>query len=324
MNITELAEKIAEGYRVTGEDDLSLFLTCDLEELCAGADRIREHYCGNKVDLCTIINGKSGKCSEDCKYCAQSAHNQTGCEVYPFLPTEKIVETALENEREGVDRFSIVTSGRRLSDTDFEKALDAYRAMKERCRLSLCASHGLLSAEQFRRLREAGVTSYHANIETSRRYFPYICTTHTYDEKINTIKQAQAEGLCVCSGGIIGMGETWEDRLDMALSLAGLGIESIPINALTPIPGTPFEKLPTLSEDDIRRTVAFFRFLNPTANIRLAAGRSLMENNGMRAFCGGASATITGNMLTTSGSTTAGDKAMLRQLNRDVTPEYLK
>lgn len=317
-NITELAVQIINGRRMTREDDLTLFLTCNLEELCEGADRIREYYCGEKVDLCTIINGRSGKCGEDCKYCAQSVHNHTNCEVYDFLDSEEIIQEALNNEEEGVDRFSIVTSGRALSGEDFEKALDVYRQMKERCKISLCASHGFLTREQFRRLREAGVESYHHNIETSRRYFPHICTTHTYDDKIATIKIAQEEGLCVCSGGIIGMGETWEDRLDMAISLAELGIESIPINALMPILGTPLEHLPLLSEDDILRTVAFFRYINPEANIRLAAGRKLMENNGEKAFKSGASASITGNMLTTAGSTIASDRALLKGMGRKV------
>lgn len=317
-NIKELADQIINGRRITREDDLSLFLICDLEELCEGADRIRKYYCGEKVDLCTIINGRSGKCGEDCKYCAQSVHNHTNCEVYDFLDSEEIIQEALNNEEEGVDRFSIVTSGRALSGEDFEKALGAYCQMKERCKISLCASHGFLTREQFRRLREAGVESYHHNIETSRRYFPHICTTHTYDDKIATIKLAQEEGLCVCSGGIIGMGETWEDRLDMAISLAELGIESIPINALMPIPGTPLEHLPLLTEDDILRTVAFFRYINPEANIRLAAGRKLMKNNGEKAFKSGASASITGNMLTTAGSTIASDRALLKSMGRKV------
>ena len=317
-NIKELADQIINGRRMTREDDLALFLTCDLEELCEGADRIREYYCGEKVDLCTIINGRSGKCGEDCKYCAQSVHNHTNCEVYDFLDSEVIIQEALNNEEEGIDRFSIVTSGRAFSGEDFEKALDAYRQMKEKCKISLCASHGFLTREQFRRLREAGVESYHHNIETSRRYFPHICTTHTYDDKIATIKIAQEEGLCVCSGGIIGMGEIWEDRLDMAISLAELGIESIPINALMPIPGTPLEHLPLLTEEDILRTVAFFRFINPEANIRLAAGRKLMENNGEKAFQSGASASITGNMLTTAGSTIASDRALLKGMGRKV------
>lgn len=319
-----LAKEIIEGKRLGRADNLSVFLNCDLQELCDGADMIREHFCGEKVDLCTIINGKSGKCSENCKYCAQSAHHKTQIQEYDYLPLEEIVKTALDNESQGVDRFAIVTAGRGLSDKDFETTIKAYKEMKKRCKLSLCASHGFLTKEQFHILREAGVESYHENIETSKRFFPYICTTHTYEQKIESIKLAKAEGFCVCSGGIIGMGETWEDRLDMAVSLAELGIESIPINALMPIKGTPLENYETLSEEDILRTIAFFRYINPTANIRLAAGRCLMENDGEKAFRSGASATITGNMLTTSGSTIESDKKMLLMMERDIIPEYLK
>lgn len=324
MDLKKLADDIINGKRLTRKDDLSFFIDCELDALLEGADKIREYFCGDKVDLCTIINGRSGRCGEDCKYCAQSAHNHTNCEVYDFLPKEKILAEALANEKEGVDRFAIVTAGRNLSGEDFEKAIDAYETMHKECKLDLCASLGFLTKEQFHRLHEAGVTSYHDNIETSRRNFPNICTTHTYDEKIATIKAAQEEGFCVCSGGIIGMGETWEDRLDMAVSLAELGIMSIPINALMPIPGTPLENLEQLSENDILRTIAFFRYINPEANVRLAAGRALITNDGEAAFSGGASATITGNMLTTSGSTIESDKKLLSGMGRDVTPEYMK
>lgn len=324
MDLKKLADDIINGKRLTRDEDLSFFIDCDLNELSEGADKIRKYFCGDKVDLCTIINGRSGRCGEDCKYCAQSIHNHTNCEVYDFLPKEKIIKEALSNEKEGVDRFAIVTAGRNLSGEDFEKALDVYETMHKECKLDLCASLGFLTKEQFHRLHEAGVISYHDNIETSRRNFPNICTTHTYDEKIETIKMAQKEGFCVCSGGIIGMGETWEDRLDMAVSLAELGIMSIPINALMPIPGTPLENVEQLSEKDILRTIAFFRYINPEANIRLAAGRALITNDGEAAFSGGASATITGNMLTTSGSTIESDKKLLSGMGRDVTPEYLK
>ena len=324
MDLKKLADDIINGKRLTRKDDLSFFIDCELDALLEGADKIREYFCGDKVDLCTIINGRSGRCGEDCKYCAQSAHNHTNCEVYDFLPKEKILAEALANEKEGVDRFAIVTAGRSLSGEDFEKAIDAYETMHKEFKLDLCASLGFLTKEQFHRLHEAGVTSYHDNIETSRRNFPNICTTHTYDEKIATIKAAQEEGFCVCSGGIIGMGETREDRLDMAVSLAELGIMSIPINALMPIPGTPLENLEQLSENDILRTIAFFRYINPEANVRLAAGRALITNDGEAAFSGGASATITGNMLTTSGSTIESDKKLLSGMGRDVTPEYMK
>lgn len=323
MNALILAQEIIDGRRITREDDLSFFLTCDLNELCEGADRIRAHFIGDKVDLCSIINGRSGRCPEDCKYCAQSAHHHTDCEVYDFLPEETIVETCKLHESEGVDRFSIVTAGRALTGTDFDKAIHAFETMHRECKIDLCASMGFLNEEQLHRLHEAGVTSYHHNIETSRRNFPNICTTHTYDQKIETLKKVKAEGMCACSGGIIGMGETWEDRLDMAISLAELGIDSIPINALMPIKGTPLEGLPQLTEAEILRTVAFFRYINPTANIRLAAGRALLTNDGERAFQSGASASITGNMLTTAAcATIRSDRQMLEALGRDVTPDY--
>lgn len=325
MNMMTLAEEIIAGRRICRSDDLSVFLTCDLKELCEGADRIRSYFVGEKVDLCSIINGRSGRCPEDCKYCAQSAHHHTNCEVYDFLPEDKILEACKMNESEGVDRFSIVTAGRALTGSEFQKAIHAFETMHAECKIDLCASMGFLNAEQLHQLHEAGVTSYHHNIETSRRNFPNICTTHTYDQKIETLKLVKAEGMCACSGGIIGMGETWEDRLDMAISLAELGIDSIPLNALMPIPGTPLENLPPLSEDDILRTIAFFRYINPEANIRLAAGRALLTNDGELAFQSGASASITGNMLTTAAcATIRSDKQMLQALGRDVTPDYLK
>ena len=325
MDAITLAQEIIDGRRITRDDDLSFFLTCDLDELCKGADMIREEFVGNKVDLCSIINGRSGKCPEDCKYCAQSAHNHTDCEVYDFLPEEKILEACKMNESEGVDRFSIVTAGKALTGEEFDTAVHAYETRKNECHIDLCASLGFLSAEQLHRLHEAGVTSYHHNIETSKRNFPNICTTHTYEMKIETLKKVKAEGMYACSGGIIGMGETWEDRLDMAVSLAEVGVDSIPINALMPIPGTPLEGLGRLTEPEILRTIAFFRYINPKADIRLAAGRALLTNDGELAFRSGASATITGNMLTTAAcATIRTDRKLLEDMGRDVTPEYWK
>lgn len=325
MNPLTLAQEIINGRRIGREDDLSFFLTCELEELCEGADKIREHFIGDKVDLCSIINGRSGRCPEDCKYCAQSVHHHTSCEIYSFLPEEEILDACRLNEREGVDRFSIVTSGNALTGEEFEKAVHACETIHKECKIALCASMGFLDEDQLHRLHQAGVTSYHHNIETSKRNFPNICTTHTYAQKIETLKKVMAEGMCACSGGIIGMGETWEDRLDMAVSLSELGITSIPINALIPIPGTPLEGEPRLTEDDILRTIAFFRYINPLANIRLAAGRALLTEDGRTAFRSGASATITGNMLTTVAcATIRSDRKMLADLGRDVTPAYSK
>lgn len=323
MDMIKLAEEIIAGRRLTRQDDLHIFLTCDLEELCQGADQIRQACVGEHVDLCAIISGRSGSCPENCKFCAQSAHHHTDCQTHGLLPLEDFLAAAQLHEQEGVHRFSIVTSGRSLSGKEFDAVIKAYEAMRDNCQIDLCASMGFLTAEQLHRLHEAGVTSYHHNIETSRRNFPNICTTHTYDMKIETLKLVKAEGMCACSGGIIGMGETWEDRLDMAISLAELGIDSIPINALMPIPGTPLEHLPRITEADILRTIAFFRYINPEANIRLGAGRALITNDGETAFQSGASATITGNMLTTAAKATIrSDMAMLEALGRDVTPPY--
>ena len=245
---------------------------------------------------------------------ARIASHKTGIDEYGFLPKEEIYRHALANQNAGVNRFSIVTSGRALTGVDFDKAIEAYELMNDKLTIDLCASHGILNREQFRRLRAAGVKSYHHNIETSRRFFPSICTTHSYDDRIHTIKLAQSEGLDVCSGGIIGMGETWDDRIDMAIELAELGIQSIPINALMPVKGTKLENRPKLGAEEILRTIAIFRLINPTANIRLAAGRKLLPGNGATAFVFGASASITGDMLTTSGTTIVDDMKLLEAL----------
>ena len=317
MTITELTDKIInEGYRITRENlDKELLLHADLEEMLDCAGKLQKRYCGNLVDFCSIINGRSGRCSENCKYCAQAACNHTGIDEYDFLPKEKIFAAAKANQDAGVNRFAIVTAGRALKGKDFDKAIEAYKEMHAKLKINLCASMGFIDADQFRRLKEAGVTSYHHNIETSRRNFPNICTTHTFEDKIRTIKIAQEAGLCVCSGGIIGMGEDWDDRFDMALTLAELGIESIPINALMPIKGTPLQDMPQISAEDVARTFAIFRFINPTANIRMAAGRGILPESGATVMGRGASASITGNMLTTAGAATiTSDMQMLKEL----------
>ena len=313
-SVAELAQKIINGHRIKRGDDLSIFLDADLEELERGAGAIQKRFRRNHVDLCSIINGRSGRCPEDCKYCAQSAHNHTGIDEYGFLPKEEIYVAAKKNQEAGLNRFAIVTAGRALTGKEFDEAIAAFKMMKKDLTIELCASMGFLTQEQFHRLHEAGVTSYHHNIETSRRFFPQICTSHTYDDRIRTIKMAQEEGFCVCSGGIIGMGENWDDRLDMAISLAELGIESIPINVLMPIKGTALQDRPQLDGKDAMRTIAFFRYINPEANIRLAAGRKVLPGNGEKAFLSGASASISGDMLTTSGTTIKGDLEMLDRL----------
>lgn len=314
MEIKKLSQEIIQGRLLKRSEDLSFFETANLEELSQGANNIRKALCGNDIDLCSIINGRSGKCSENCKFCAQSIYHHTEIEEYSFLDVDVIVADCIKHANKGVHRYSIVTAGRELKGRDLQNACEAYKRMNVECNIDLCASHGLLSEEAFIALKESGVSMYHANIETSQKNFPNVCTTHTYKDKIDGIKLAQKTGFKVCSGGIIGMGETFEDRLDMAVSLAELNIESIPISTLIPLKGTIYENLKCLKEDEILRTIAMFRFINPRARIRLAAGRNLMQDCGRNAFYAGANATITGDLLTTSGNNIDKDKKMLMQM----------
>ena len=208
-------------------------------------------------------------------------------------------------------RYSIVTSGKALKDSEVEKMCAAIRQIKKEVDIEVCVSFGLLNEEQFRKAKEAGASRVHNNLETSRRNFPNICTTHTFDDKVAAIKAARAAGLSVCSGGIMGLGETKEDRIDMALSLRELGVKSIPVNMLNPIPGTPYEDNERLTEDDMRRIAAVYRFILPDASIRLAGGRGLMGDKGEGCFQSGANAVISGDMLTTSGYTIESDMEIL-------------
>lgn len=313
MTVIESIHQIKQGGAISRSQALEL-AGAPLDELTAAANEIRKQFCGSGFDLCTIVNAKSGKCSENCKFCAQSAHYHTGSEEYPMMDTAEIVSHAQYNETRGVLRYSLVTAGKRLSDAEIDQECESIRAVRAQTGLSVCISNGLLDEAAYRRLKAAGATRVHNNLETSRRYFSSVCTTHTFDEKCAAIRAAQAAGLSVCSGGIVGMGETMADRIDMVLELRELGVHSIPVNMLNPIPGTPYERLPRLTNDDMYRIVAVFRFLIPDASIRLAGGRGLLPDKGRRCFCSGANAAISGDMLTTSGITIETDMAMLREL----------
>ncbi len=313
-----LKDKILSGACINRSEALYL-QSAPLEELCAAADEIRTHYCGTRFDMCTIVNGKCGKCSEDCKYCAQSAHYQTACaETYPLLSTAQLVEQAKKDASQGTLRYSIVTSGKQLSQQELEQACESIRAIRKEVGIHVCVSFGLLSEAQFATLKEAGVSRVHCNLETSEHYFPHICTTHTWQQKVETLKNAQRAGLEICSGGIMGLGETVEDRVDMAISLRDLGVKSIPVNLLNPIPGTPCEHNTILTEPELRRIIAIFRFLIPDAFIRLAGGRGLLQDTGEACFKSGANAVISGDMLTTSGYSIETDMALMKKLGYTV------
>lgn len=315
MNVVkELKEKALHGERITREEALALS-QAPFAELREAADEIRKKMCGNGFDLCTIVNGKCGKCSEDCKYCAQSAHYHTACnETYPLLSAEELLEGARYNSARGVLRYSIVTSGKRLSNREVDQVCESIRRIKEETNIEVCVSFGLLDEMQFRKIKAAGASRVHCNLESSARYFPEVCTTHTYEEKIETLKAARRAGLSICSGGILGLGETMEDRIDMVLTARELGVKSIPVNLLNPIPGTPYEKNRPLTNEEACRCVAVFRFLIPDASIRLAGGRGLVGDKGEACFRSGANAAISGDMLTTAGITVETDMELIKQL----------
>ena len=316
--VSEMKDKVLKGEWIKRQEAIRL-ADEPLTELQEAAEEIRKAVCGNGFDICTIVNGKCGRCSEDCKYCAQSAHYQTACgETYPLLSTGELLSGAKHNENQGVLRYSIVTSGKRLSDQEVNQVCESIRKIKDETSIEVCVSFGLLDEEQFRKIKEAGASRVHCNLESSARYFPEICTTHTYEEKIETLKAAKRVGLSICSGGILGLGETMEDRIDMVLTARELGVKSIPVNLLNPIPGTPYEKRKPLSNEEACRCVAVFRFLIPDASIRLAGGRGLTGDKGEACFKSGANAAISGDMLTTAGITVEKDMEMIHRLGFEV------
>ncbi len=321
MGLDDIKDRVLGGELITKGEALRVG-AAPLKDLCEAANEIRKHFCGDIFDICTIVNAKSGRCSEDCKYCAQSSYYDTPIREYPLLGGEAVLRRAKRCEGEGINRFSIVTSGKKLSSGEIEQICMTVSAIREKSDISVCASLGLLDEAQFLKLKAAGVTRIHNNLETSRAYFPRVCSTHTYDDKITTILAAQRAGMSICSGGIVGLGESMEDRIDMALELRRLAVRSVPVNILNPIPGTPYANKRPLTGREVSRIVAVFRFLLPDAFIRLAGGRGLLEDRGRDCFLAGANAAISGDMLTTAGPGTEHDKKMLAALGyRVVSPD---
>lgn len=312
VEIDKLMDLVCAGVQLDKEELLALG-HMDITLLQQAANALRMKMKGTSFEFCSIVNGKSGKCSEDCKYCAQSVHYPTAVSCHGLLDRQEILSFGQRQEASGISRFSVVTSGKALTDSEIDTLCEIYGELHRTLHIQCCASHGLLTKEQLQKLKAAGVTRYHNNLETSRRFFPQICTTHTYDEKIATIVHAKEVGLSVCSGGIIGLGETMEDRIDMALQLRALGVDSVPINVFHPIAGTPLGHLSVLAEEEVCRTVALFRFALPGADIRLAGGRGQLADMGRSPFLSGANATITGDMLTTAGCSVTTDKEMLEE-----------
>ena len=293
---------IAEGRGISYTEAIML-QNVPLGILKDAAARITEACASRKFDTCSIINGKSGRCPEDCKWCAQSAHYHAHVREYPLVSADTLVRAAEFSRSKGIGRFSIVTSGKKLSSAEVAQLCESVRILSEKVGSSLCLSAGLLSETQMRALREAGISRYHCNLESAPSYFGRLCTTHSQEEKIEVLKAARNAGMEICSGGIIGMGETPAQRIELAMALRELGVKSVPVNILAPIKGTPLENMPLISEDDVLRTIAIFRFILPDAALRFAGGRARLSAEATsEAYRIGINASIMGDMLTTAGA----------------------
>ena len=318
-------DEILSGYKdkiLSGEklnyDELMSLENIDIDALSLIANDVRKESMGDVFHTCTIINAKSGKCTEDCKFCSQSGHNKCDINEYDLLDTERIKNSAILADNCGIDNYSIVTSGRAISGDDIEKICDTIADIKRTQDINICGSIGLVGYDEFTSLKNSGMVRYHNNLESSREYFEGICSTHSYDEKIESIKDGLRAGIKVCCGGIIGMGESFSDRVNMALEISNLGVDSVPLNLFSPIEGTSINQDENISYDEFIRTIAMFRLAMPNNFIRLAGGRTLMPDQGERAFKSGANATITGDYLTLSGVDVQEDKEMIKRLGFDV------
>lgn len=274
----------------------------NIEPLLNVAYEIKKFYFSNVIDLCSIGNVKSGLCSEDCTFCAQSSHYDTGAVTYEYIDEDKLKSAIEFYKSKGVRRFSIVTSGKTLDDKTFDKVLKDVALIKE-IGMIPDVSIGILSKEQLLKLKEAGLNGFHHNLETSRSFFKNICTTHDYEEDVETVKNAVEIGLYVCCGGIFGIGESWEDRVELAMELKDLKVQSVPINFLNPIKGTPLEKSRILSENEALKIIAIYRILLPDRHIRVCGGRNTIFSlhSKKRVLKSGASGIMVGDYLTVAG-----------------------
>lgn len=298
-------------------EEINCLVNKPLLELISFADKIRKDSVGSKFELCNIINAKSGLCSEDCKFCAQSSRHSADIPIYPLKKKNQIVKAAQQAKKIGAEKFGIVTSGNRLNKRELDIIVQAISEIKSEVGIDVCASLGALEKCELAICKEAGLSRYHHNIETSARFYPRIVSTHSFEEKINTIRAAKEAGLEVCSGGIIGMGESWQDRIDMALLLKKLNVDSIPINLLVPIKGTSLESLNPISCADAIRTICIFRIILQGKIIKIAAGReTILKDFQALGLMAGANGMLIGGYLTIKGRDAAEDWKLIEEVEK--------
>lgn len=312
--INILKDKVINGDSITKTE---AFLIAEIQkgdifDLFSSASKIRETFRGDSVDLCAIINAKSGACPEDCSYCAQSSKSKANIAVYPLIKKEIVIGKAKEAKEAGVKRFCVVTSGRRIGKSELIEIASMIKDIRQ-IGLLPCATLGLLNKDELLFLKDNGLERYHHNLETSERFFPEICRTHTYYDKLKTIEAVKSAGLSICSGGIFGMGEMWEDRIDMAFALKELNVDSVPVNFLIPVKGTSLSEMETLHPFEALKIISLYRFILPRKEIRVCGGRIqvLGEFNSM-VFMAGADSLLTGNYLTTTGRSFSDDLKLIR------------
>jgi biotin synthase len=316
--MNSLVLELLDRKQTTKDEALRLF-DLDIEDLFLVSSKIRKKYKGNKVKVCSIINAKSGQCSENCKFCAQSAFNKTDVKVYPLVDTEKIKEIstkALDN----VGCFGIVSSGNSLNDNEIEKLCEMFKQHKKVSRIGV--SIGRVSDESFKKLKEAGIKKMHHNLETSENFYPNICSTHSYKERVDTIKRAKNFGFEVCSGGLFGIGESLKDRIDLAFTLKEIGSNSVPMNFFMPIKGTALEHLPVMHPIEILKTIAIYRIILQTPDIMICGGREMhLRDLQSWIFQAGANGMMTGGYLTTNGRGIIIDRQMVKDLDMELEVE---
>jgi len=297
--------------------EIGQLLDLPLAQLTALADKTRREFAGSGIDLCSIMNAKSGLCAEDCKFCAQASCHSTGAAVYALKKKGEMLEAARRAKDIGAQRFDIVTSGDSLSKDELKLICEAVYEITRKIGIKMCASLGALDEQAFSRLKESGLAQYHHNLETSANFFPKIVTTHTFQDRVNTIKAAKKTGLRVCSGGIIGLGETMQDRIDMALCLKELNVDSVPLNALVPIKGTPLEAQNPVTRDEVLRTIAIFRIILKDKVIKIAAGREpVLKDSQITAFSAGANGMLIGGYLTIKGRSPEDDRKLITEIEK--------